>query len=120
MAQKLGIVRLIDIYFGADLAFSSQLPESDSASVECVVGSVYPGGLRRLAPTDDVVTDYDRTHFQQYVRLLDAQKRGLSAGEMCRSILEIDPMVEPDAARMTLRSHLDRAEWMTRVGYQKI
>ncbi len=84
------------------------------------MGSVYPSGLRRLAPTDDVVTDYDRAHFQQYVRLLDAQTEGLSADEMCRAILEIDPLIQPDAARMTLKSHLDRATWMTRVGFHKI
>jgi hypothetical protein len=88
--------------------------------VECVVGSEYPDRLRKLAPTDDVVTDYDRAHFQHYVRLLDARTQGVSPDEMCRSILEIDPASEPDGARMTLTSHLDRAAWMSRVGFRKI
>jgi hypothetical protein len=121
MAQLLGIGTAgWTLYFRRDLAFSSQLSESDSASVECVVGSMCPSRLRRLAPTDDFVTDYDRKHFQHYVRLLDARAQGLSAEEMCRAILDIDPLSDPEAARMTLKSHLDRAAWMTQVGFHKI
>ena len=82
------------------------------------MGSEYPGGLRRLAPTDDVVTDYDRAHFPQYVRLLDARIQGVSPDDMCRLILEIDPGTE--AARATLKSHLDRAAWMSNVGYRQL
>jgi hypothetical protein len=73
-----------------------------------------------MAPTDDVVTDYDRAHFQRYVRLLDARKQGVSADDMCRHILEIDPASEPENAKLILTSHLDRATWMSRVGFHKI
>jgi hypothetical protein len=108
------------LFFEAGIAFFEQVDESDSGGVEWVVGSEYPVGLRRLAPTDDVVTDYDRAHLQQYVRLLDARTQGVSTAEMCRQILEIDPAATAEEAEMTLKSHLDRAVWLTSVGFRQL
>lgn len=82
------------------------------------MGSKYPDGLRRTAPTDATVTDYDRAHLQDYIRLLDARAAGMSGDDMCRAILEIDPAAE--GAQATLRSHLERASWMSSEGFRQI
>ena len=84
------------------------------------MGSELPGGLKRVAPEGDAVTDYDRAHFLRYIRLLDAHSAGLNSDEMCRTILEIDPATDPERSRGTLRSHLDRAVWMSSVGFRQI
>ena len=72
------------------------------------------------APTADKLTDYDRIHLITYIRLLDADADGISWEEVSRSILHIDPATEPERARRAHRSHLARAQWMTRVGYHHI
>ena len=72
------------------------------------------------APTDDKLTDYDRLHLITYIRLLDADADGVTWEEASRSILHIDPETEPERARRAHRSHLARAQWMTRVGYRHI
>jgi hypothetical protein len=84
------------------------------------VVSDYPGGLARLAPSGDVVTDYDRAHFQFYVRLLDAHYAGLNDKSICSEILEIDPASDPEGSQEVLRSHLERAIWMSSVGFHQI
>jgi hypothetical protein len=70
------------------------------------------------APTDDTLTDYDRLHLITYIRLLDADADCLPWEEASRGILHIDPETEPERARCVHRSHLARAQWMTRVGYR--
>jgi hypothetical protein len=72
------------------------------------------------APADDQLTDYDRLHLITYIRLLDADADGIPWDEASRSILHIDPDTEPKRARHAHRSHLARAQWMTRVGYRHI
>ena len=72
------------------------------------------------APTTDKLTDYDRLHLITYIRLLDADADRLPWEEASRSILHIDPETEPERARRAHRSHLARAQWMTRVGYRHI
>ena len=72
------------------------------------------------APTDDKLTDYDRLHLITYIRLLDADTGGILWEEASRSILHIDPETEPKRAKRAHRSHLARAQWMTRVGYHPI
>ena len=78
------------------------------------------GGLRSDAPTGDALTEYDRAHFQEYARLLDANASDMSRDEMCREILEIDPADDPDRAYKMLQSHLHRAIWMSNIGYRQI
>ena len=73
-----------------------------------------------VAPTDDKLTDYDRLHLITYIRLLDADADRVSWEEASRAILHIDPETEPERARRAHRSHLARAQWMTRVGYRHI
>ena len=79
-----------------------------------------PGGLREPAPSGDVVTDYDRAHLQLYIRLLDARSAGASSDDMCRFILEVDPTSDPVGTHKLLKSHLERADWMSSVGFRQI
>lgn len=71
-------------------------------------------------PWSDHVTDYDRTHFDIYLRLLDAAAEGADENEIIRIVLSIDPAKEPDRARKMLDSHLKRARWMTETGYRDL
>ncbi len=84
------------------------------------MGSNNAGRLRDVAPRGDVITDYDRAHFQVYIRLLDARSGGKSSDDMCRIILEIEPTTNPDSTLKLLESHLERADWMCRVGFRQI
>ena len=72
------------------------------------------------APSADKLTDYDRLHLITYIRLLDADADGMLWEKASHSILHIDPETEPERARRAHRSHLARAQWMTRVGYRHI
>lgn len=84
------------------------------------MGSKNPGSVKEAAPSGDVVTDYDRAHLQLYIRLLDAHSAGASDDEMCRIVLEIDPEDDPVTAKQLLENHLERAKWMSSVGFRQI
>jgi hypothetical protein len=84
------------------------------------VGSKLPLGLKRVAPVANVVTEYDRKHFKQYVALLDALASGVDEDTMCRDILHLDPTTESIQAKETLKSHVERAQWMCRIGFRQI
>lgn len=71
-------------------------------------------------PWSDSLTAYDNAHFTIYMRLLDASADDASEEEMAHVILGIDPANEPERARKTLRSHLDRANWMVTTGYKEL
>lgn len=71
-------------------------------------------------PWSEKITLYDETHFVAYLRLLDASAAGASDAEMCRLVLGIDPVKEPDRAKRALESHLRRARWMTEHGYRHL
>jgi hypothetical protein len=79
-----------------------------------------PAGLKSLAPSSDAVTQYDRDHLQEYVKLLDAVARGMNDDEMCGCILKIDPSYDRSQAHQTLESHIRRAQWMTKTGFRQI
>jgi len=72
------------------------------------------------APEDDAPTGYDREHFTTYLRLLDADAEGADWTEVARIVLHIDPSQEPERARRSWESHLARAKWMTKNGYQHL
>jgi Uncharacterized conserved protein (DUF2285) len=72
------------------------------------------------APTENRVTDYDRTHLTNYLRILDAAEEGASWAEVARIVLGIDPTDEPDRAKRVYDSHLARARWMTDHGYRDL
>jgi hypothetical protein len=71
-------------------------------------------------PWSEQVTEYDERHFIVYLRLLDASADGATNDEMCRIILGIDPVREPERARQALDGHLRRARWMTEHGYRDL
>lgn len=71
-------------------------------------------------PWSDHVTPYDEAHFVVYLRLLDASADSAGEEEMARVVLGIDPAEEPERARKALRSHLERARWMTETGYRDL
>jgi hypothetical protein len=69
-------------------------------------------------PWSQQITQYDEEHFVTYLRLLDAEAAGLSEGDMCRTILELDPIRYPEKSSRILRDHMRRAKWMTKRGYK--
>jgi hypothetical protein len=69
------------------------------------------------APSDSVLTVYDKEHVITYLRLLDADAVGADWREVTRVVLHIDPDYESDRARRAFDSHLSRAKWMTERGY---
>ena len=72
------------------------------------------------APWSETITEYDRTHFVHYVRLLDAVAAHASDAEMCRLVLGIDYAQDPKRAKRVLDSHLKRARWMSEHGYRQL
>jgi len=73
------------------------------------------------APPDSAeLTDYDRSHMKDYMRVLDAATDGADWRKAVAVIFEIDPEVEPERARRVHDSHLARARWMTEHGYRKL
>jgi hypothetical protein len=69
-------------------------------------------------PDSAELTDYDRAHMKDYMRVLDAARDGADWREAVAIIFEIDPEAEPDRARRVHDSHLARAHWMTEHGYR--
>lgn len=69
------------------------------------------------APSDPVITDYDRAHLKLYLRLLDADAEQAAWDEIARLLLDVDPARDRDRARVRYETHLARARWMTDQGY---
>ena len=74
--------------------------------------------LRDEAPTDAVVTEYDRVHAPKYLRLLDAERAGAPWEQAAKVVLGVDPGAEPERARRMHETHLARARWMMDEGYR--
>lgn len=71
-------------------------------------------------PAADHLTDYDRSHLKTYLRLLDAAADHADWREVATIVLGLDPGAEPDRAYRVHAAHLERAQWMTRVGYRDL
>jgi hypothetical protein len=71
-------------------------------------------------PWSDRVTPYDEANFEVYLRLLDAAADGATEDDMAMTVLGIDPTTEARRARIAVRSHLRRAQWMTETGYRQL
>jgi hypothetical protein len=69
-------------------------------------------------PLTDRVNAYDERHLVTYLRLLDAEAEGADWREVVRIIFGLDPVREPDRAKIVHDSHLARARWMTETGYR--
>ncbi|MFC3061569.1 DNA -binding domain-containing protein [Paenirhodobacter populi] len=72
------------------------------------------------APTGPDITLYDEAHFVTYLRLLDAAAENADWTEVAQIVLHRDPAAEPERTRRCWESHLERARWMTKVGYRRI
>ena len=76
--------------------------------------------IKEAPPTSDHLTDYDRSHLKTYLRLLDAAAEDADWREVACIVLGLDPGTDPERARRIHAAHLDRAQWMTRVGYRDL
>ena len=76
--------------------------------------------VRDVAPTDAMLTGYDEQHLVTYLRLLDAAAEDADWREVARIVLHIDPDREPERAQRVWETHLARAKWMTKNGYQHL
>lgn len=72
------------------------------------------------APDAQELTDYDLEHLVVYLRLLDAERDGAPWAEVASLVLGLDPTGTPEQANQCWRSHLSRAQWMTRTGYRSL
>ena len=80
----------------------------------------YRGEVAAEPPESESITAYDRRYLATYLSLLYAVGEGESDNEMARNILMIDPEKEPHRAYQMLKSHLKRARWLARRGYQSL
>lgn len=71
-------------------------------------------------PVTDRVNAYDERHLATYVRLLMADEEGADWREVVHVLFGLDPVAEPDRAKVVHESHLARARWMTQTGYQHL
>ncbi|ACI91355.1 MULTISPECIES: DNA -binding domain-containing protein [Alphaproteobacteria] len=69
-------------------------------------------------PSGQELTDYDRSHIKLYMRLLDATADGADWREAVEILFGIDPHRDPERARRVHDGHLERARWMTQIGYR--
>ena len=76
--------------------------------------------IQEEIPWSETLTDYDNTHFSLYLQLLSSSADNATEDDMARLVLGIDPAQEPDRARRTLRSHLDRVNWLMTSGYKEL
>lgn len=78
------------------------------------------GDLSDTPICDPQVTDYDRAHLQAYLRLLDAAAARADWREAAALILELDVVADPQTARRIHDVHLERARWMSAIGYRQL
>lgn len=79
-----------------------------------------PEPLAEAPPVANHVTDYDRQHLKTYLRLLDAAAEGADWREVADLVLGLDAAREPDRTWRVHAAHLERARWMTKVGYRDL
>lgn len=77
-------------------------------------------GFLDSPPDSTELTDYDRAHMKEYMRILDAATDGADWRQAVNVIFGIDPSAEPERARKAHDSHLARARWMTEHGYRQL
>ncbi|NIJ34079.1 DNA -binding domain-containing protein [Sphingomonas oligoaromativorans] len=76
--------------------------------------------LLDVAPSSDKLTEYDERHLEDYLRLLDADTEGADWREAVTHIFGVDPEQDPEKVRRFHQTHLDRARWMSRIGYLQL
>ena len=76
-----------------------------------------PSPIADAPPRSERVTDYDRSHVKTYARLLDAAAASADWREVARIVLGLDAARDPERAHRVHEAHLERARWMTKIGY---
>lgn len=71
-------------------------------------------------PLSDALTDYDRSHFKLYLRLLDAEADHADWRESVSVLFNLVPGRDGERAHLVHRAHLARARWMTNQGYRQL
>lgn len=71
-------------------------------------------------PLSDRVNAYDEQHLAIYLRLLLAEEDGADWRDVVHILFGLDPVCEPERARIVHESHLARARWMTETGYRDL
>jgi hypothetical protein len=66
----------------------------------------------KLVMRDDQITEYDRTHFLTYARILDAVRSDQTWQEGASEILDIDAESDELGAYRIWCAHVARAEWI--------
>jgi len=74
--------------------------------------------LQPLAPDSSRITPYDRAQFKLYLLLLKAEQQGLDWRLVVGDIMGFDR--EDASARRCWLSHLQRAKWMSEIGYRQL
>ena len=76
--------------------------------------------IAEAPPACDHLTDYDRKHLKTYARLLDASADHAGWKEVAAIVLGLDPAAEPERSQRVHAAHLERARWMTQVGFRDL
>lgn len=77
--------------------------------------------FEEVPPGGDMITAYDLAYLATYIHLLDAEKGPDRPWQQTVvTLFGIDAAREPDRARQVYEAHLDRARWMTEVGYRQL
>lgn len=71
-------------------------------------------------PATDRLSAYDERHLAIYLRLLMAEEEGADWREVVQVLFGLDPLLEPERAKLVHDSHLARAHWMTSTGYSHL
>ncbi len=77
-------------------------------------------GFRKIAPTDEEVTDYDRRCFKLYLMLLEADNAGQPWESAYKSAFGADPATDKIRCKLQFDTHLGRARWMSSGGYRQL
>ncbi|MBO6638428.1 MAG: DUF2285 domain-containing protein [Roseitalea sp.] len=75
---------------------------------------------RDLAPTDEMLTGYDRRCFKLYIMLIDADDAGVPWDDSYPHLFDEPIGAHRQQAERRHRSHLHRARWMTAAGYRQL
>jgi hypothetical protein len=74
--------------------------------------------IRDEAPTDPVMTAYDRMHVLTYARLQSAEREGANWRDGARIILRRDAGADPAKVWRCWHSHCLRARWVATTGFE--
>ncbi|MHA7774691.1 DUF2285 domain-containing protein [Roseibium sp. M-1] len=74
----------------------------------------------QISVSSTTLTAYDTEHFTTYMQLLTFASDGASTEEMARDVLGLDPLADADGAKLSVETHLQRANWLLTSGYKDL